>query len=130
MPYEKALKALVLADAGVAALIGTRFYPLVIPQDTVLPACAYQLLTTGRDYTHEGQCEFTEPRIQVTISANSYVEAKAVAAALRPVLSSFSGVISGETVQGIFLENEYDGYAFGSEIKTVRQDYCLQYKEL
>ena len=130
MSVKPALYSMITGDAGIAALIGDRFYPDVIPQDAPLPACAYQTITTARDYSHDGQTSLAEPRIQITISALSRASAEAVAEALRTLLSGYRGEIDGTTIGSIFLENEYDGYNLDSGIITVRQDYRITWKEL
>lgn len=124
-----ALVSLVKADTTIKALIGLRFYPLVVPVNMALPAAAYQVITTPRDYLQDGQSTFTGPRVQITVSADSYDEARTVAEAFRSLLSGYRGTSGGVVFHGIFLENEYDGYSFETEIKTVRQDYRINFRE-
>ncbi len=37
MIADRYIYAMLIADAGVAALVGTRFYPVIAPQDAVYP---------------------------------------------------------------------------------------------
>lgn len=125
----EALVSLVNDDSTLSGLIGTRFYPLVVPVDQALPAAAYQVITTQREYVMEGQSGFSGPRVQITVTANSYDEARTVAEAFRSLLSGYRGTEESVVFHGIFLENEYDGYSFETEIKTVRQDYRIHFRE-
>lgn len=131
---EEALVALVGSDMGMSGLIGNRFYRLVIPQDATLPACAFQVVTAGREYTHGGQSEVAMVRVQITITAASYSTAKMVGGSLRELLSGFCGAVSlgcdSEVyIFGIFFESEYDGFNLDSNLITVRQDYRIFFRE-
>lgn len=82
MNLESALRAQLLADATVSGLIGTRLYPVVLPEGVQLPAVTYQRVsrTPARDL---GGVAYTQSRIQVDCWGRSYGDAKAVAHAVR-----------------------------------------------
>ena len=67
MPIEPALRAYVLADPAVSALIGTRWYPVVLPQSTAFPAVTYQRITTTRVGSHHGPSGLAAARFQIDI---------------------------------------------------------------
>ena len=54
MAIEAGLYAHLVGSAGVTALVATRVYPLLVPQDATLPAIAYQRISGPRDHTHDG----------------------------------------------------------------------------
>ncbi len=54
MSVETGLAAELLGNAGVAALAGTRVYPLLIPQVIALPSIAYQVIGGPASYSHLG----------------------------------------------------------------------------
>jgi hypothetical protein len=131
---EEAFYELVTSDVTMSGLIGTRLYPNFIPQDATLPACAYQVISSPRAYTHQGQSEVAMVRMQVTITAASYNAAKGIGAALRGLLSGFCGTVGSGCdfevyVFGIFFDNEYDGYSLETNLTTVRQDYAIHFRE-
>lgn len=130
MAIESALYSLVTGNAAVKNLISTRFYPNAIPQNAELPAAAYQVISTERDYNHGGQSSIATPRLQITVEAASYGSAIAVCAAIRACLSGYKGTVGEVKIGGIYLENEYDGYNLDTNITTKRQDYSIQWKEL
>lgn len=125
----EALVSLVTADATISGIIGTRFYSLVIPEKAPLPASCYQVITTQRNYHQAGQSTITAPRVQITMSANTADEVRTLAEAFRKRLSGYRGTTNGVVIHGVFLENEYDGFSFDTEIKTVRQDYRINFRE-
>lgn len=133
MAIKDALYKFLSTNSGVAALVSTRIYPNAIPQDAALPAIAYQEITAVRDYSHQGQNNTAEPLFQITIEAATYSTAIAVAAAVRAALSGYRGSVAtspATVIQGVFLENEYDGYNLDTDISTVRQDYRIFWKEV
>lgn len=129
MALEEGLYAYLVADAGVAALIGTRLYPLLVPQDAALPAMAYQRISGPRDHTHDGASGLAMARIQFTAVGSSYSEAKSVMAALRAALDGFSGTMGEVTVGAALLQNERDEWAESFDLPVVRQDYMVWYQE-
>lgn len=132
MNIEEALYAHLVADAGVAALISTRVYPLSIAQDVALPAIAYQRISGPRQRYHSGPSAMAEARIQITCQAAKYTQAKALAKAVRLAMDGYSGTMGG--VSGVLVEfcgvvNELDGYEFETEGETVRVDVMVLYQE-
>ena len=68
MAIEAALYSLLTGNAGVSALLSTRIYPERHPAEApTLPAAAYQVISTERDYHHSGQSAIATPRIQITV---------------------------------------------------------------
>jgi hypothetical protein len=126
---EEGLYAALTGNARVAGLVGERVYPEVIPQEAALPAMAYQRVSGPRPVGHGGGLGMGEARIQLTITAETYREAKAAAAAVRD-LFPFVGELGGlvEVFAGL-LENEIDGYGALIEAPTVRLDLWFLYGE-
>ena len=127
---EEAIVSLVTGNTAVKALIGLRLYPNVIPQNAKLPAAAYQVLSNGREYNHGGQSSIAMPVIGFTIDSKSIDEARAVAAAVRLVLSGYHGEVGAVKIGFISLQNEFEGYNQASEVFLVRQDYKIAWKEV
>ena len=126
---DEALYALITGDETCAAQLGTRVYPLMIPQNAALPAVCYQTITTQRKNHLRGPSHTPSPRIQITIKAASYDNAVVVGNLIRSLLEGYSGTASGVTIAGVMLENEYDGFNLDTKSYTVRQDYRFQYYE-
>lgn len=132
MVIEEAIFDHLTGDAGVAALVGTRIYPTVIPQDAALPACAYQRISGPRDLAHDGPTGQALARIQFTCTATSYGAVKGLANAIREALDGFSGTMgspSGAVVHVAMVDNEIDGYNQQTGLQTVRLDVIFRYIE-
>lgn len=134
MEIEAALYAELAADSSVSALVSSRIYPVLIPQDVDMPAIAYQRISGPRDYSHQG-AGLVSARFQITCQATSYSGAKSLAAAVRDALSGFSGTMGagggggGVKVQGAFVDNDLDGYGATAQEWTVRLDVIIQHTE-
>lgn len=111
MRIEAALYAELTGNAGVKALVSTRVYPLRAPQDATLPYLIYQKISNARDYSHDGATLLVHPRFQFKAVSTTFDGSRALFHAVRAVLSGYSGTmggVGGVSVNGGFLENEYD----------------------
>ena len=132
MNIEEALYSCLTSDAGVAALVSTRIYPNVVPQDIALPAVAYQRISTTRVMAHDGPTGVANARFQFTVSASTYSSARNVANAIRTALDGFSGLMGGQSgvkVEAVFVENDFDGYNQAGGEQVVRLDAVVIHQE-
>lgn len=101
MSFESTLYTALSTNAALAALVGTRIKPDVLPQGTTIPAIAYQRISTPRSqvFGSTQAVAVSKPRIQFSCWGNTADEALAVCAALRTALLASSFVVT--------IENEY-----------------------
>ncbi len=125
MTIEEGLYAF-LSNAGI---VGTRIYPLVIPQDATLPAIAYQRLSGPREHSHDGASGMAWARMQLAITGETYSSAKATAELVRAAMDGHKGLMGTIIVGQCLLVNEIDGFTEASKRKTIRQHYQIGYKE-
>ena len=106
---EEAFKALLLNDASLVALVGSRVNWVLRPQEIAgLPALVLQVVSTIPEYDMDGKTGLTSSRIQIDAYAATYGAARRSMRAALAVLSGFSGVFSGIDFQGIFQDSERD----------------------
>ena len=91
MSAETSLRAVLLANAPVAALIGTRVYPMNLPQAPTLPAIAYQRISAVPDHLLEAESWRVPCRVSLGLWASTYDGARALAAAVATALREYSG---------------------------------------
>lgn len=102
---EEALVALLLADAGVKLLLGTRLNWGRAPQTQGTATYAVlQRITGQRDYTMQRASGYVQSRVQVDVYAVSYTATKKAA---RAIIAATSGR-KGGLFQGIFVDAERD----------------------
>lgn len=102
MSFEAALYSGLVGHAGLAALVGTRVYPMRLPANVTFPAITYERVSTPREHTINNTPVAAEPRFQFDIWAeNDYAAVLAVAeqlnAAIRALPSSGSVTVHERT---------------------------------
>lgn len=105
---EEDLRALILADAGVTALVGTRVSWDERPQGSAVPAIVLWLISQPIDYDLGGAITLVETRVQADCWGRTKASAKATARALAALLSGYSGEQGGTRFQGVFQDNARD----------------------
>ena len=68
---------------GLTALVGTRCYPVRLPQNPILPAVSFFKVSNPRVFSHDGDSSLQHPRYQFSSWAETYAEAWAVAEQIR-----------------------------------------------
>ena len=91
---------LLSTNGSIAALIGSnpaRIFPVLLPQDSVLPALTYHLVAEPVDptFTTSGMAR---ARIQFDAWGDSYSDAASLRAALTTVLHGLKGTLSDGTI--------------------------------
>jgi hypothetical protein len=104
---EATLYTKLSTTAGIAALVGTRIYPMIMPQGSTYPAVTFQRIATEpRESCMVADCGIVRARIQITAWADTFTAAKAVADQVRQALQRWTGT----GIQGSFIIGEYDLY--------------------
>ena len=103
MRAESVIYALLTGNPGVTALVGTKVYPGRLPQNTVMPAISYELVSSNEILPINAQAGgvLLRSRVQVTVLAKSYAETKAVHEAARKALLFQRGLIGAVRVISI-----------------------------
>jgi hypothetical protein len=128
---EQGLVNLLISDVGVSALIGDRLYPVQGPPDNpVYSYVTYQDVAGSSSKTMDG-AEWDSRRIQFDIWGASYGACKAVAIALRNVLSSFAGTLSdGTRVLSVSRVNYIDHFDSDSRSYRSIAEYQINFVEI
>ncbi len=132
MTIEEGLYSYLSGYAGLTALVGTRIYPLVMPQNVTMPAIRYQRISSSRIYSHDGPNKLTHPRFQFSCFAESYATAKAVANQVRFALAGYQGTMGGAggvTVQFAIVDDEVDLYEDETKLHHVAVDVVVWHEE-
>ncbi|MBI6628327.1 DUF3168 domain-containing protein [Pontibaca salina] len=125
---EKEFRALLLADSGVSALVGTRIDWGARPQGAPLPAIVLHTVSDVSGHTLDGPWALTTGRVQVDCYADSYGAAKALGRAVRAALD---GTRSGN-INAVFYQNSRDGREGGTNEADrpfrVSMDFLVNYQ--
>lgn len=108
---ESGLFAFLSANTGIQAVVGTRIYPLRVPEGATLPALAYHKVSGPSEHSKDGDMSLNHPRFQITCWAATYAAAKAGRTAVSAALNGFANgsVMGGSVVvDQVIVENDMD----------------------
>jgi hypothetical protein len=91
MSAESSLRAVLLASPAVAALVGTRVYPMTLPQAPTLPAVTFQRISTVPDHLLDAESWRVPCRVSLSLWASSFDGMRALADAVTTALRGYSG---------------------------------------
>lgn len=127
MTIDDALYSLISGDAGVAALISDRVYPDLLPEKVTFPAMTYQEISLTPTVSHDGDSHLDESRYQFDCYAATRSGARAIADALRTLLSGKRTSQPGFVIHSAFLANALSGYETGLNAWRYTVDYLISY---
>jgi hypothetical protein len=105
---EEAIRARLLATAGVTALVASRVYCGSRPQGGALPDVIINLASDEPVYTDDGEAGLVNTRLEIDCWGTTYGSAKDTARTVIASLSAFVGTVSGTVFQNILLDAERD----------------------
>jgi|SRR5688500_15817029 len=103
MTLEEKLRAR-LVTVGTDA--GQRIYPLRMPQPATFPLIVYQRISGPRIYTHDGDSQLIEPRVQFNCWAKTDAGKEALAYQVKAAFSGWSDKPNG--IGHVFMTYELD----------------------
>ena len=130
---EAGIQQLLAANGGVQAVIGTRIYPVLVPEDVTYPCASFQVISDVPEYLLDGTQGIGTTRIQVDTwsggaSNATYAAAKAAQVAIRAVLETFRGALpDGTQIAGIFVANALDTFEQDARAYRTTTDYMVMY---
>lgn len=126
---EEGLRAYLLGQGAVTALVGDRVYYGEAPEGAAKPLVVVRRVSTPRGYAQLGPTGLAWPRVQLTIRAERQQEAVEVADALRQALNGYRGMMGTVQVDAVFVVNEVDGFGFGSRTYERIMDVIIWHHE-
>jgi hypothetical protein len=96
-PIRQAIAAALLADASLAALVGTRIYPLIVPQTSTYPALAWRVTGIDRQHDLDGPTGRAVCDLTVWSVSKRLIDDEAAAEAVRQVLDGLTTASLGGT---------------------------------
>lgn len=126
---EAALLTRLTAYGDLTALISSRVYPLILPQEPTYPAVTYQRIDGPREHGMTQDHGLPHPRIQIDSWGKTYASAKAVATQVRGALQRWSDAGASPVVLDCFLESDEDGYEPEAGTYKVSQAWTIWHRE-
>lgn len=134
MILEEGLHAHLIANAPLAASVGTRIYPMRLPEQFTAPAVTYQRILTNRPHSHdETTSGVANPRLQIDVWSFDYLSAKNTNTLVKNALKGFKGAftVGAENIRidGVLLAGERDFIQPEQDLYRISSEYSLWYGE-
>ena len=108
---EKLIADRLQADPGVAAIIGSRVFPVIAPASAAIPFVVWRRQAVVREQTLSGPLGMPTVTLAVDMYAETYEAVRELADACRACLDGFGGQVGNYTyVRLVSLLNESDGF--------------------
>lgn len=125
MTVEELIRYTLINDTAVKAIIASRCYPVLIPQDPTYPLIVYYRLSGLPDNTLTGSPVLTYSRFQIEAWANTYSAAKSLAGAISDALNAKTYSGTGMSIGSIVQQGERDSYEEPVSCYRVMLDFTL-----
>lgn len=112
----KSIYSILTANASITALVGTKIYPLVIPEGTTLPCIVYERSYENK-YTKDGLA-YSNSTVNITIISDNYKKTIEISEAAFTALNMYRG----GNIQSITLDSGNETYAEGAFIQNLTFD--------
>jgi hypothetical protein len=126
---EVGLRTLLITDAQIAAILGTRVYPLILPQGPTLPAATYFKVSGEDQISNSGSQDYGWARYQIDAWATTFTAAQTLADLIRSRLHGFNGAVTSGSdswsFQGIFAMTVRDFYESDPKQYRVSRDFMV-----
>lgn len=131
---EMVLHNAITSDASVTSHVGHRVYPHLAPAVDSLPFISWRRLSIRREQTLSDPMGVPFVQVEYLMFAESYLEARQIADAVRAVLDGYNGSFDNTTVRQTSLDAEEDQTVAldGSEVPNayaVSQTYEILWQE-
>jgi len=91
--FNDAIYTLLVANTGLTAIIGTKVYPLVLPEDVKVPAVVIDRSSNAL-YSKDGTYGFLNT-VNIAVISDSYNESINIAEKIDGILNFYHGTVSG-----------------------------------
>lgn len=133
---EASFRSLITGNAGIAAIVSSRVYPIVAPDNCVFPCITYQRINTSREHRLDGPGNFTTALFETIIwtkretgSGGGVEQARDLSRKIQAVLDGYRGTVSSVDIQGILGQNETHGYENDIEVFRFTQQWLVMFRE-
>ena len=129
MDIEQAIRAHLATNTSVASLVGSRIYPLRLPEGYALPALVYQVVASTEDAAHDAPAGIVSVRLQLDAWGSRYGDVKAVRAAVRQALLGHCGAMGGLAYVAVpAVELELDLFEEETGLYRASMEYRVWYR--
>jgi hypothetical protein len=126
---EAALYTTLTSHVGLSALLSTRAYPDLLPDNPTMPALTFQMISNVREERHRGQTGDASPRFQITVWADTRASRAAVAEQVRLAVMAMDGSVVGVEIKGVENAGETRTYEPDTKRYGTMLDFFIHHTE-
>lgn len=127
---EVAIFSRLTTFAGLSALISTRCYPVVAPQNPTAPYVTYTRIDGPRESALSEDMGLPHPRMQIDCWAETYAGVRAVALQVRLAMQRWGpATVAGVEVLDALLDGEQDSYEDSVKLFRTTWDFIVWHRE-
>lgn len=138
MPFkspEIAIRQQLVSDAGVAALVGNKVYPVLAPASADLPFITWRRISVQRQQGLSGPVGMPTVLLSLDLFAETYEAVRELSDACRKALDGWGGTTNDVRVANVSLTNEADGFVTlaGGDLPpvyTVQLTFSILWQEI
>ena len=119
---DEAIRAILLSNPALYALVGTRIYPLQLPLSCTFPAISYSF--PSDPYKRVARAA----RLQVDCWAEDFTQCKNLKKLVETALDGYSGTVFGINIEGIFPISPYDSSPDETGLFHIPYDFKVIYR--
>jgi hypothetical protein len=123
------LRAFLLANGPVAALVVTRIYPVKLPQGVDGASLVLNEISGQGDHHNEGASGLVTARMQIGAWATTADGAHALFLTVKEAIDGYRGAMGGVDVQGVFIDSWRDVDDTVAKLCGKVADYKIVYAE-
>ena len=104
----QALYEYLSADADIKKRINGRIYPIVLPQNALLPAIVYSPVLANYDSALQGDTGFVRQTVQFVSHDTTYKKTRELSRLIKKALQDYQGDMNGLCIQAVFVKSDYE----------------------
>lgn len=129
LEIEECIKYTITNASGITDIIGTRYYPMNLPQNTTYPALTYTLISGVEHH----DIDYAMPSYQFSCWAKTYAEVKTLAKEIKSCFQRRNEPMGGSSglriVQGVH-QGDMDLYDAETEVYHIPITFTIIYQKL
>jgi hypothetical protein len=118
---EELIYARLSGDIAIIGVVGDHIYPVILPDDCVLPAITYIEISEVLAHAMGSDCSVATSRFQISCFAKTYTAAKTLSALVKLSLSRYRTT----GIQDTLLDGELDIFEPDVEVYHIPIDFII-----
>lgn len=93
---------------GITDKVKDRIYPIMLPQNAILPAIVYAPVLANYDSALQGDTGYVRQTMQFVCHDTTFRKARQLSRMVKTALQDFHGNMCGVEIQAVFIKTDYE----------------------